>query len=158
MKATGRDVAAPGDLRYVPTPAQQELAGWLWQHERAVDGHHKPGGPLEPTEQVLRRLSPGVTALVTTAGYRALLSRALRLARTEFPLLDGVAVGTVGAYIDGRRVAGAGVSEDSVVAFIGALIGLLATFIGDDLTDNLIRDTWPEAPLRGTASGSGGTR
>lgn len=141
----------------VMTPARQQLARWLVRRERKVDAHQRPDAQIDLAELVVGKLSPQVTVLVTEAGYRALLSRALRLAQADFPPLGGVEVGIVGAYFDGRRVVGAGVSEDSVVALIGTLIGLLATFIGDDLTDNLIRDAWPEAPLQRTAS-YGGTR
>lgn len=129
------------------TRAQQELAGWLLQHERAVDGHHKPGGPLEPTEQVLRRLSPGVTALVTTAGYRALLARALHLARAQFPSLEGVQVTNGDAFLDASPASAAAIDEGAV-ALVGSVIALLVTFVGDDLTGNLIRGAWPDAPLR----------
>ncbi len=142
----------------VMTPAQQQLARWLVERERTVDAHQTPDARVDLAELVVGKLSQQVTVLVTEAGYRALLSRALHLARPEFPLLDGVQIPTVGTYIDGSRVAGGAASEDSIVALVGTLIGLLATFIGADLTDNLIRDAWPEAPLQRTASGSGGTR
>jgi|GEM_PF-2668467 len=142
----------------VLTPAHQQLARWLVERERKVDVHQRSDAQVDPAELVVAKLSPQVAVLVTEAGYRALLSRALHLARAEFPLLDGVQVGTVGAYIDGPRAVGGAAGEDSVIALIGTLIGLLATFIGADLTDNLIRGAWPEAPLQRTTSDSGGTR
>jgi hypothetical protein len=137
------------------TPAQQELASWLVQHERAVDGHRKPDGLLEPTEQVLRRMSPGVTALVTTAGYRALLARALHVARTQFPALEGVQVGYGDAFLDASAASGAALDE-GFVALVGTVIALLVTFIGEDLTSNLIRRAWPDAPLLRAESAPGG--
>ena len=142
----------------VLTPANQQLARWLVERERNVDAHQRPDAQVDLAELVVSKLSPQVAVLVTEAGYRALLNRGLHLARAEFPLLDDVQVGTVGAYIDGSRVVGGAAGEDSVVALIGTLIGLLATFIGADLTGKLIRDVWPEAPLQHTASDSGGTR
>jgi len=142
----------------VMTAAHQHLARWLVQREREVGARKNPDAEIDLAELVVGKLAPQVTVLVTAAGYRALLSRALRLAQADFPLLDGVQVGTVGAYIDLPRVEDGGAGDDSVVALIGTLIGLLATFIGADLTDRLIRDAWPEAPLQRTASDSGGTR
>lgn len=139
-------------------PARHELAHWLLQHEGAADAHRTPSGPFEPTQHVLRRLSPAVTRLVTTVGYRALLARALDLTRGRFPLLESVNVGSGDAFIEAPLGMDARAIDDSLVGFIGTLITLLATFIGDDLTDNLIRDTWPDAPLQRTASRSGGTR
>jgi hypothetical protein len=146
----------PAQLRYVLTPAQQDLAGWLLQHERAVDGHHTPDGPLGPTEQVLRKLSPGVTALVTTAGYRALLARALHLARARFPSLEGVQVSNEGTFLEASPAVIAAAVDESLAALIGTVIALLVTFVGDDLTSSLIRGAWPDAPLRHAEPGSGG--
>jgi hypothetical protein len=142
----------------VLTPAQQELARWLLQHERVVDAHHHLGGPLEPTESVLRRLHPGVTALVTTTGYRALLARALHLTRPRFPFLESVQVSDGDAFIEGPRVVGGERIDEGLEALIGSLLALLVSFIGDDLTNNLIRAAWPDAPLRRAGPGSGGER
>ena len=140
------------------TPGQDGVARWLRRCGREMATHHQPLGPIDLAEQVVRKLSPRVAALVTAAGYRALLSRALHLTRDQFPVLDGVQIGTSGAYINGPRTAGGGAIDEGLVALIGTLIALLATFVGDDLTDNLIRDAWPDAPRRRVALGSGGTR
>ncbi len=140
------------------TPAQHALARWLLRHEREITAHHQPLGPIDLAEQVVRKLSPRIAALVTAAGYRALLSRALHLARAQFPLLDGVQIGTSDGYINGPRTVGGGAIDEGLVALIGTLIGLLATFVGDDLTDNLIHDAWPDAPSQRLAADSGGKR
>lgn len=140
-------------LGYVP-PAHQELARWLLQHERAAVA--QPDGPLGPTAEVLRKLSPGVTALVTTAGYRALLARALHLTRPRFPFLESVQVTDGDAFIEGPRTMGGETVEESSVALIGGLLALLVSFIGADLTNNLIRGAWPDAPLRRAEPGPGG--
>jgi hypothetical protein len=142
--------------RYALTPERQELARWLLQHERTAEAHEKADGPLELTEHVLRRLAPGVTALVTTTGYRALLARALHVTRAQFPFLEGVHVSTGDAFVEGPPVAGGGAIDESFAALIGSLVALLATFIGDDLTNSLIRGAWPDAPLRPAEPGSGG--
>jgi hypothetical protein len=105
---------------------------------------------------VLRRLSPGVTALVTTAGYRALLARALHVTRAQFPFFEGVQLSTGDAFIEGPQVALGEPNDIGLAEFVGNLIALLATFIGDDLTNKLIRRAWPDAPLERTGPGSGG--
>jgi hypothetical protein len=155
VKGTAGNVAAPAQLRYVLTPAQQELAQWLLRHEGSADSGG-PGGPLDSTERVLRRLSPGVTALVTTAGYRALLARALHVTKVRFPFLEGVQLSSGDAFIDGPRVVPGEPNDIGLAEFIGNLIALLATFIGDDLTNRLIRGAWPDAPLERTGPGPGG--
>lgn len=139
------------------TPAREELGRWLLRHEREVDASIEPGGPVELAERILRRLSPGVTALVTTSGYRALIARALHLSRDQHPFLDGVQLGNADVYVEGPRVLGGGQIDDALVAFIAQLIALLSVFIGDDLTGNLIRAAWPDAPRRQMAPDRGGT-
>jgi hypothetical protein len=155
MKEAAGHGAAPTHLRYVLTPAKQELAQWLLRHESSAEAG-RPGGPLDSTEQVLRRLSPGVTALVTTAGYRALLARALHVTKAQFPFFAGVHLSTGDAFIEGPQVVPGEPNDIGFAEFVGNLITLLATFIGDDLTNNLIRRAWPDAPLERTGPGLGG--
>lgn len=125
------------------TPAHQELARWLLAHE--MDDRPDRRTPAEATERVATKLSAGMTLLVSSDGYRALLRRALYLARAEYAVLDGVAVGTSDVYLEGLGETGA--ASDALVAFLAQVIALLARFIGDDLTGNLIRQRWPDAPL-----------
>jgi hypothetical protein len=147
-------VAGPVHLQYVLTQAQQELAQWLLHQEGAHA--HESADPVGPTQQVLRRLSPGVTALVTAEGYRALLARALHLTKTRFPFLEGVQLSNADTFIEAPGLAQENPIEVSLAEFIGHLIALLATFIGDDLTNNLIRGAWPDAPLQRSEPRSGG--
>jgi hypothetical protein len=101
--------------------------------------------PVEAVQRVTTKLSAGMTLLVSSDGYRALLGRALHLARAEYPVLNGVGVGTSDVYLEGLRETDA--AHDALVAFLAQVIALLARFIGDDLTGNLIRQRWPDAPL-----------
>lgn len=124
------------------TPAHQELARWLLAQE--MDDRPNARTPLEAAERVARKLSAGMTLLVSSDGYRALLGRALYLARAEYAVLDGIRVGTSDIYLEGLRETGG--AYDALVAFLAHVIALLARFIGDDLTANLIRQRWPDAP------------
>jgi hypothetical protein len=126
------------------TLAHQELARWLFARE--MEDRANAGTPLEAAQRVTTKLASGMTVLVSSDGYRALLGRALYLARAEYPVLEGVVVGTSDVYLNkGLRATGAG--HDALVAFIAHVIALLARFIGDDLTGKLIRQRWPDAPL-----------
>lgn len=125
------------------TPANQELARWLLAHE--MEGRPEAGTPQEAVQRVTTKLSAGVTLLVSSDGYRALLGRALFLARAEYDVLDGVRVGTSDFSIEGLRETGT--AHEALVAFLAHVIALLARFIGDDLTGKLIRQRWPDAPL-----------
>lgn len=140
------------------TPEQRNLARWILQHERELGAKPEPEARIALAERALRRLAPGVTTLVTSTGYRTLLARALRLAQAEFPILGALRIPTSGEYLKGRPVPRSGATDDSLVALIATLIALLATFIGDDLTDNIIRDVWPDSPSRLQLASAGGTR
>lgn len=124
------------------TPAHQELARWLMAQEMEERANART--PLEAAQRVTTKLASGMTVLVSSDGYRALLGRALYLARAEYPVLEGVVVGTSDVYLKGLRATGAG--HDALVAFLAHVIALLARFIGDDLTEKLIRQRWPDAP------------
>lgn len=100
---------------------------------------------MEAAERVTTKLSAGMTLLVSSDGYRALLGRALYVARADHAVLDGVRVGTSDVYLEGLRETGG--AYDAVAAFLAHVIALLVRFIGDDLTGNLIRQRWPDAPL-----------
>jgi hypothetical protein len=125
------------------TPAQQELARWLLAHE--MEGRPNAQTPLEGSQRVTTKLSAGITLLVSSDGYRALLGRALFLARAEYGVLDGVRVGASDFSLEGLPETGA--AYEALVAFLAHVIALLARFIGDDLTAKLIRRSWPDAPL-----------
>jgi hypothetical protein len=129
-------------------PSQQELARWLLAQE--MEGRPKAKTPLEGTQRVTTKLSTGMTTLVSSDGYRALLGRALYLARAEYSLLDGVRVGTSDFSLEGLRETG--MAHEALVSFLAQVIALLARFIGDDLTAKLIRQSWPDAPLGASAS------
>lgn len=140
------------------TTVQRELAQWILQHERELGAKPESGARIGLAERVLRRLAPGVATLVTSTGYRTLLARALRLAQAEFPILGALRIPTSGEYLKGGPAPRSGATDDSLVALIANLIALLTTFIGDDLTDNIIRGVWPDSPSRRQLASSGGTR
>ena len=125
------------------SPAHQELARWLLAQE--MDAPPGARTPLQAAQSVATKLSAGMILLVSSAGYRALLGRALYLARAEYPVLEGVGVGTSDVYLEDLRATG--VRDDALVALIAHVIALLARFIGDDLTRKLVRQRWPDAPV-----------
>jgi hypothetical protein len=122
--------------------AYEELAQWLLAHE--MKERPQARTTVEAAELVAVGLSDGVSWLVSADGYRSLLKRALYLASAESKDLGGTRIGITDSYLEG--LAGEA-SEHALVAFFAHVIELLATFIGDDLTGNLIRQRWPHAPI-----------
>jgi len=73
----------------------------------------------------------------------------VRLARAEVPTLEGVTVDTEAeGGLRGLRAfalaSDAGAAEAGLTALLAHVIGLLSTFIGEDLALRLVRETWPE--------------
>ena len=95
---------------------------------------------------VAEKLREPITAVAGAAGFRALLLRALTLAKREAPSLNKVQVnpdGTLGSLdqVDGPH---------AEVLLIAQLIGLLFIFIGQDLTLRLTQSVWPDASFNRT--------
>lgn len=107
---------------------------------------------------VCEKLRPQLATLMGTGGYRALLSRARALAITEVPWLATVQV-TADASLQGLDELVAEVdprefAEDSVV-LLAQMLGLLAAFIGEDLTLRLVREVWPKLSVSDFDFGKG---
>ena len=109
--------------------------------------------PAEMGERVDARLRGRLGGLIGSTGYAILVARAVRLARIEVPALECVTVVTGDAGADGslpgiREFARAcdepDAAEAGLIAILAQVVGLLITFIGEDLALRLVRDAWPE--------------
>ena len=117
------------------------------------------GADAMPTaaERACQKLCVRLAKLVTAAGCQSLLARAIHLAAVDAPFLRGVRAGVVpAACLEGVHEAARGVSPETtragLVAVLAHLLGLLATFIGDDVTARIVGDVWSDAPFgRGEA-------
>lgn len=92
------------------------------------------------------------------AGLQALLGRAIQLASREYPWLATVTAGTAAdCALSGLSEAGAGLGVDEAVegyaALLAAMIGLLITFIGEDLTLRFVGQAWPKVSFRKLSEG-----
>ena len=93
------------------------------------------------------KLRPHLATLMGNVGFRALLSRALALANAEVPWLRAVHVNAGGSF-EGLDELGAQVDPDEIlegcIVLLAQLLGLLIAFIGEKLTLQLVRETWPK--------------
>lgn len=132
------------------TPEQVDLARWLLARE--IGHASEPEALPDAAERACHKLFQRLARLVTMSGCQALLARALHLAQTEYLFLDGVRAGTIeDTCLDGLRETAAGLEPSSLraalTAVLAGVIGLLATFIGDELALRLVHDVWPDAPF-----------
>lgn len=140
------------------TPAQGNLGLWLLAAESS--DRSTPEALAAAAERVSEKLFAQVARLVALEGSRALFARALYLANSRFPFLSAVYVDNAPEQLlGGLREAVHGVEPAQISAGLAAVfsgvLGLLATFIGDDLTVRLLRDPWPDAPYDALESGAG---
>ena len=90
---------------------------------------------------VIETLSPHFGALMGAAGFRALISRALALADAEVAWLRELHVREDGSF-EGLNELEAQASPEEIsnagIVLLARLLGLLVTFIGEDLTLQLL--------------------
>jgi hypothetical protein len=121
---------------------------------------NKPSAAKTPADfRVCEKLRPNLATFMGNAGFRALLSRALALAKTEVPWLRAVHVKANGA-LEGVEELHARLDQDEFfegrVVLLAQLLGLLVAFIGEHLTLRLVREVWPKALLDDLDFGNGG--
>ena len=123
-----------------------------------TDGDSSAGTQIPDAFHVFENLRPQLVPLMGNGGFRALISRALRLARVEVPWLRAIQVKTNGS-LEGLEEIHAQLSLDAMfvgrVALLAELLGLLVAFIGENLMSRLVLETWPKAPLEDLGSVKG---
>jgi hypothetical protein len=130
------------------TPKVKEFARQLLAYEAAA--RKTPGANPSAAFRVCEKLRELLSSLAGTAGFRSLLARAVALANQDVRWLKAVHVKSDGT-LEGLGELEQEVSRSDFakgeINLIACLLGLLVTFIGEDLTLRLVRDVWPEAPF-----------
>jgi hypothetical protein len=126
-----------------------DLAERLLSYEAAkLDSSEKTSAVYQVSEKLRRPLS----TLAGASGFRALLSRALTLAKARSPCLSRARIKADGS-LDGLNEVHDDKTAEADAILIAQLIDLLVTFIGGNLTMRLVRDVWPDLPVQETSSG-----
>ena len=136
------------------TNAAERLLGY----ERVTSGH-APGGATAAF-RVSEKLRRVLSLLLGAGGFRALLTRALVLARAEAPWLLAVQV-TPDGTMEGLGKPDSPSSDGRIAkgetALIAHLLGLLVTFVGETVMLRLVQEAWPKADLDDLYSDKGKT-
>ena len=136
------------------TSEMRKLAGRLIAHQ----ARHSAACPLPAALQVCERLRSHLVALMGTLGFRALLSRALALAAAEIPSLGTRQIEADGSFKDWEEQQEATDKDHAAeggALLVAQLLGLLAAFIGEDLTLRQVREIWPEMAIPESTSRKG---
>jgi len=122
-----------------PSPdTATDVARRLW--ERAAGDDRVPEEVAAAAERIWAQLRAGLGRWIGVAGYRALLDRALGLARVKHPSLGGLScLGEDGQEtVTAVRAHGAGAVAAGLVAVVAALIELLGRIIGVEMAVRLV--------------------
>lgn len=117
-----------------------------------MGNEREPQALLDAAERVCQKLSVRLARLITAPGAQALLARTLHVTTNEFSFLSAVRAGTTSPTCleglnEGMQNIEPSQVRDALSAVVAGIIGLLDTFIGEDLTSGLIRDVWADAPV-----------
>jgi hypothetical protein len=138
------------------TPQMRNFSERLIAYE--TRGNKYSGTKIPATFLVCEKLRTHLATLMGNVGFRALLSRALALANEEVPWLRAVHVKADGSLqgLDELKaqVAPEEIAEDGVV-LVAQLLGLLAAFIGETLTLQMVREVWPKLSVNDFDFGKG---
>jgi hypothetical protein len=125
-------------------PNARKTAGQLLAYEA---GAGKPSDVNIPAAiRVCEKLRRPLSTLAGSTGFRALLGRALTLAKAQDPHLGGARVQPDGS-LEGLSEPRNNEDGQGGVELIAQLLGLLSAFIGPDLTMRLVADVWPDLPV-----------
>lgn len=118
--------------------AATDAARRLWA--RAVGDTAAPGDVAAAAERTCTQLRTELGRWIGADGYRALVDRALGLARAEHPALGDLPClgGNQPATTAVVRAHGAGAVAAGLVALVAALIELLGRIIGDEMALRLV--------------------
>jgi hypothetical protein len=106
-------------------------------------------GPLElhqATQETFRTLREHLAARFGGYGYEVILKRAIRLTESSFRPASTLGTQTDGTLTGVDLLLGEFPLEavrDRVVDVLANALGLVATFVGDDLTIKIVQSRWP---------------
>lgn len=104
-------------------------------------------GGTSAAAAVSERLHRVLSTLLGAAGFRALLARAVTLAKAEAPALKAVVVENDGSLAGLDALRGKDGFADGEVVLVAHILGLLVTFVGEALMLRLVSDACPDAKL-----------
>ena len=128
------------------TPRLRRAMTRLLDHEAPNGGHSEDLAAA--SGRLLDRLLQRLSVVIGTAGVEALLSRAVKLRKADFPFLDvprahGESAGE--NLRDRLREHDAGLIKEVSITLFATFAGLLITVIGEKIAWSLLQEVWPEA-------------
>jgi len=129
------------------SPSATEVARRHWA--RAAGDTNTLEEVAAAAERTCTQLQAGLARWVGTEGYRALIDRALLLARAEHPVLGGLSChgGDQPATTAAVRAHSAAEVSAGMVALVAALVELLGRIVGEEMAVELVNQAVTRAPV-----------
>ena len=136
-------------------PNLQKLALRLFEYEAKKSGN--PDEPVKTIEVCCQRLHDRLDRVIGAGGFRALLNRALYLAKKRYAWLEGVEIEDypgcefkeLREAVKGKKPA---IMDEACRLMLENVIWLLVTFIGEDIAFGLIQEAWPDVSIAASNS------
>ncbi len=104
----------------------------------------------EESFRVIEKLQPQLALLMGNGGFRALLTRALALAKADVQWLSMVRVNADGT-LEATGGFGTQVTPEQLIegysVLFAHLLGLMVTLVGEKITLGLLREVWPKIKI-----------
>jgi hypothetical protein len=109
-------------------------------HEGAADSANERAATA--ASRVYDKIQAHLAPLVGDAGVQLLFARSAKLAQGEFTGLAEISI-LEGSTPLRERLQGPSLAPESAEALFGTFFALITTFIGERLTNQMIRRAWP---------------
>jgi hypothetical protein len=121
---------------------------------RAAGDTHTLEDVAAAAERTCTQLQAGLARWVGTEGYRALIDRALLLARAEHPALGSLSCHGEAEPVTTAAVRAHSAAEvrDGTVALVATLIDLLSRIVGEEMGVELVNQAVTRAPVARASS------
>jgi hypothetical protein len=122
----------------------KDLARSILAYEAAAGRSSEPAEPV--AVRVCKQLREPFGVLAGVAGYRALLARALTLARADAPSLGALQVtsdGYLQGFVEPASHSDGDHASESEVLLTAQLLGLFLSLLGEALTFQMVQDIFP---------------
>ena len=142
-------------------PAPNEMSSQLDVLARAIIASEREtnAAGARAVEVAFRKLHEAMVSLVGTAGYAALLRRAIHLTKPKHDWLAQLVIASpfVLERLDEQAVVvGESRALEGGAALLSTFLQLLCTFIGEPLTLRQVHQVWPD--ISGSGGGSSATK
>jgi hypothetical protein len=127
---------------------------------RVISAEHRPDDSSDTEARaalrVCEKMRESLSVLVGSHGFRALLTRALTLAKAEAAWVEKLEVTAGGSLVFPGELEyelGAKEMAKGATALVTQMLELLGTFIGETLTHRLVQQIWPQVAPGDSKSG-----